>query len=267
LNIDVCHNGLGVEHKMLRVNSAGTILSQCGTTKMHPAGTRSIRIPDIEDENDAMNNILGQYGDLIDERAMKVQESSPDGSVDMRTGWMLWKDTLDEFLYFEEPMRKPIEGSYFAKWNVTPRRGSRKESRSLWIFEKASGKKKFSVTTTAGAKIQPYFDVPSPYDPNLYYFKVQGVLLDGNLVRVWLTRSTVKYLELLLGDLSCDALSAAILDADLIREPHKSSFATAQEIATPVTITVDAYNRLKSSFTPVSDEYLFQQLSIQLGSS
>jgi hypothetical protein len=43
LDIDVAHNGLGVEHKMLKDTRAGTILNRCGTRPMHPAGTRSIR--------------------------------------------------------------------------------------------------------------------------------------------------------------------------------------------------------------------------------
>ena len=44
LKIDINHNGLGVEHKMMRVGGAKSILNECGTTKMHPAGTRSIRV-------------------------------------------------------------------------------------------------------------------------------------------------------------------------------------------------------------------------------
>jgi len=99
-------------------------------------------------------------------------------------GWLLWKDTLEEFLYFEEKMEKPDPDLYYAEWNVTPARGARKPSKSLWVYEKDTGKKKYSVTTTAGAKIQPYFDVPAPNDQHLYHFKVQGVIVDGGLVKV-----------------------------------------------------------------------------------
>lgn len=48
LNIDVNHKGLGVEQKLLRVSGlrGRPIKSACGTTMMHPAATRSIRIDD-----------------------------------------------------------------------------------------------------------------------------------------------------------------------------------------------------------------------------
>ncbi len=267
LNIDICHNGLGVEHKMLRVVSDKTILEECGTTKMHPAGTRSIRIPDEEDADSAMKNILGQYTDIIEERTKKVKENSENDRADMRFGWLLWKETLDEFLYFEEKMEKPNPKNYFARWHETLAAGSRKSSRSLWIFDKSSKRKKYSVTTTAGAKIQPYFDIPSPEDPNLYYFKVQGVHMDGGLVRVWLTKSTAAYLELLVGELSCDALSSAILNAEYHNESCNKDFVLANDRGTSVIITSEAYSRLRSNFKPISDEYLFQQLAMQLGSN
>ena len=45
LNIDVMHEGLGVEHKMLCYRSNTNIAQACGETLMHPAATRSIRAP------------------------------------------------------------------------------------------------------------------------------------------------------------------------------------------------------------------------------
>jgi hypothetical protein len=42
---DVVHNGLGVELKMLCYRSDTEIEQACGETLMHPAATRSIRIP------------------------------------------------------------------------------------------------------------------------------------------------------------------------------------------------------------------------------
>ncbi|MFU8788010.1 MAG: hypothetical protein ACNA7G_03215 [Methylobacter sp.] len=265
LHIDINHNGLGVEHKMLRVTKPGTILEQCGTTKMHPAGTRSIRIPNKSDSNKAMADILKQYGELINSRTKAVIKNSKTNTADMRIGWLLWKDTLEEFLYFEEPMLKPNISDYYAEWSVTPARGARKESRSLWIYENATGKKKYSVTTTAGAKIQPYFDVPAPNDPNLYYFKVQGVNVDGGLIKVWLTRSTAKYLELLLGSLESDELSEVIekFDPSSISTENRSS--TADEIAVSILVREESYKKLKTIFNPISDEYMFQQLAINLG--
>lgn len=266
LHIDINHNGLGVEHKMLRVVRSDSILHECGTSKMHPAGTRSIRIPNEKDPNKAMINILKQYGELIDDRRNAVLKQSQNKKADMRTGWLLWKDTLDEFLYFEEAMEKPEPENYHAEWNITPARGARKESRSLWIYEKRTSKKKYSITTVAGAKIQPYFDIPMPNDKNLYYFKVQGVSIDEGLVKVWLTRSTAKYLELLLGSLESNNLSSAIENlTPLTEKTIKPEIYKPNEIAVPVYITDTAYKKLKELYTPISDEYMFQQLAINLG--
>jgi hypothetical protein len=39
LNIDIMHNNLGVEHKMLCVRSDKLIQELCGTTLMHPASS------------------------------------------------------------------------------------------------------------------------------------------------------------------------------------------------------------------------------------
>lgn len=91
LHIDINHNGLGVEHKMLRVTKSGSILEQCGTTKMHPAGTRSIRLPDEIDPNVVMENILKQYSNLVDDRTNIVIKNSQNSMADMRIGWLLWK--------------------------------------------------------------------------------------------------------------------------------------------------------------------------------
>ncbi|MCP4489515.1 MAG: hypothetical protein GY820_19700 [Gammaproteobacteria bacterium] len=265
LHIDVNHEGIGVEHKMLRVTKSGSILNECGTTKMHPAGTRSIRIPDENDPEKAMRSILGQYNELIDTRSDAVISNSTKNSADMRIGWLLWKETLDEFLYFEEEMKKPNPDNYYAEWNITPARGSRKSSRSLWVYEKDSGKKKYSVTTTAGAKIQPYFDVPAPNNENLYFFKVQGVLVDGGLVKVWLTRSTAKYLELLLGSLDSEILSEAIDSFDSSTSSDLSDSTIAERIAVPVLIKESSYEKLKTLYPPLSDEYMLQQFAIHLG--
>lgn len=265
LNIDVNHDGLGVEHKMLRVTKSGSLLNECGTTKMHPAGTRSIRIPNESDPNKAMVDILNQYNDLIDYRTNAVIANSDKKSADMRIGWLLWKDSLDEFLYFEEEMSKPDPVSFYAEWNVTPARGSRKSSRSLWIYQKDTGKKKYSVTTTAGAKIQPYFDVPAPNDENLYHFIVQGVHVAGGLVKVWLTRSTAKYLELLLGSLDPEVVSQAIDNFDPCKDIDQTGVTVAEMIAVPVLIKESSYEKLKALYTPISDEYLLQQFAIHLG--
>ena len=121
------------------------------------------------------------------------------------------------------------------------------------------------MTTTAGAKIQPYFDVPSPNDKNLYYFKVQGVIQDGGLVQVWITKNTAKYLETVLGTLDEKELSKAILN---IKTPNDKStidsFIMPHDIAIPVLVKKEAYEHLKNSFEYISDEYIFQQFALSL---
>lgn len=265
LNIDINHDGLGVEHKMLRVTKSGSILNECGTTKMHPSGTRSIRIPDCTDPNEAMVNILNQYNDLIETRTRSVLKNTNKTTADMRIGWLLWKDSLDEFLYFEEEMIKPNPCNYYAEWNENPAKGSRKSSKSLWVYEKETGKKKYSVTTKAGAKIQPYFDIPAPNDKNLYHFRVQGVIVDGGLVQVWLTKSTAKYLELLLGSLDTDVLSQAIDEFNLTSESKIGHNSVAETIAVPVLIKEYSYKKLKTLFDSINDEHLIQQFAMIIG--
>ena len=193
LNIDVMHGNLGVKHKMLCYRSRPSIEEACGTTLMHPSATRSIRIASFDaDPNTVMREVLQQYGELIDERRRKVEEQNDTGlPADMRTGWLLWQESLREFLYFEEPMTIPDPEGYYAEWRDSGG-GVRKASRNLWIYERATGRKRYSVTTAAGIKIQPYFDVPPPIDPNLYIWTVIGERIEGGLVRVWLTRRTAR---------------------------------------------------------------------------
>lgn len=260
LSIDVSHKGLGVEHKMLCVRRGTSIKDVCGTSLMHPAATRSIRIPENEeDPNRVSHGILTQYGDLIRQRTEKVAENSADGRADMRTGWLLWKERLDEFIYFEQQMTPPDPAQFYAEWNVTPARGARKATRSLWIYETDTNAKRYSVTTTAGAKIQPYFEVPSPRDPNLYYFKVQGNIVDDNLVEVWITRSTAKFLESRFGILTPNELSLRILEYSPLRvEENAPSYSKASDLAIPIRISIAAYQHLKGSIEYVSDEQLIQ---------
>lgn len=268
LNIDINFKGLGVEHKMMKSNRAGTIRQVCGTTMMHPAGTRSIRIPNEEDPNKAAYAILQQYGDLIDSRSeLVLKESGGAPQADMRTGWLIWKDSLDEFLYFEERMSKPNPEEFYAVWHKTAARGARKASRALWIFEKHTDRKKFSITTDAGAKVQPYFDVPPPDSEFLYYFKVQGQIVDGGLVEVWLSKSTAQYLSMLCGgSLDNDSLSKMIMtfrfDIESLGPPKRSSdFLDPSDIAVPVRLAEEAYLHLKSNIEYLNDEQLFQEFT------
>jgi hypothetical protein len=257
LNIDVAHEGLGVEHKMLCVKSDRPIKENCGTSLMHPAATRSIRIPELKDATRAARNVLGQYVLLINERTAKVRTVA--GKADMRFGWLLWQDNLHEFLYWEEPMTPPNPDDYIAEWKESGG-GTRKKSRNLWVYEKATGKKRFSITTMAGAKIQPYFDVPPPSDPNLYYFRVQGEQFDG-AVRVWIPKILIHFLEKLLGSCDGTVLSEAILKlaSEMPAEKTDGKLVThAIAEAEPILLSPQAYEKLQQFFPGVSDSHRIQ---------
>jgi hypothetical protein len=300
-DIDVMFGHLGVEQKAMCRRSTQPIKDSCGTTLMHPAGTRAIRIPNEEDPTVAARDILRQYGELIGRRRtlvdvmnqfhhgvldraqavaalqaripgtsrMSAENRVPAQAMpvaeqlmepDLRIGWLLWQDTLREFLYFEEPMIAPNPDQYIAKWNVRPGSGSRKGSRNLWIYDEATGEKHFSVTTEAGAKIQPYFRVPGPNDPNLYHFIVQGEEAGNGLIRVWLTQSTANLLKQALGSLDPTDVANAI---EAVRREEKQQEDAGQifgVLAVAVLIPQNAYNHLRSTFDGVSDEHNFKQL-------
>lgn len=255
LQIDVLFNGLGVEHKMLRQSSQVELRSLCGTRLMHPAATRSIRVPD-GDPNDVMRDVLTQYAELIEARRAKVAETSPTGEADLRTGWLLWKTDLSEFLYFEEETLPPDPEDYFAEWRESrSSSGLRKPSRNLWIYEKPTGIKRYSVTTVAGAKIQPYFDVPAPDDPNLYFFRVQGEQIAPGLVRIWVTPSTERELRRLLnGQMTPESLESLIQRAASIGPTEDEIDTSSEDEAFPIVLTQQAYQLLVAYFEGVSDE-------------
>jgi len=263
VKIDIIHDGLGVEQKMLCVRSKKSMKEHCGTTLMHPAATRSIRIPSLDgDPTEIARDVLSQYADLLNQRRQKMSEEFPNTKPDLRTGWLLWQITLIEFMYFEEEMYVPNPDEYWAEWKESGG-GTRKESRTLWVYENDTGKKRYSITTTAGAKIQPYFDVPPPNDPNLYYFKVQGEDIKNGLIRVWLTQTTAKLLEEKIGRLDTDELSSLILEtAQKINETEDGESSKERivklDLARPILITSEAYNKMIESFNGVSDEHRFQ---------
>ena len=262
LNIDVIHQSLGVEHKMLCVRSKKKIKEYCGTTLMHPAATRSIRIPSTEgDPTEAAQDVLNQYAELIDQRREKVAENSPGSEPDMRIAWLLWQESLQEFLYFETEMLKPNPDDYWAEWKESGGGGTRKASKNLWVYEVETGKKRYSITTSAGAKIQPYFDVPPPNDPNLYYFRVQGEEISDSLIRIWITPTTALILENVLGELDTDKLSSEIIKAaQEVREVDEDTNLKVPklDLAKSLLITKDAYLTLTQLFSGVSDEHMMQ---------
>lgn len=263
LYVDVNHNGLGVEFKMLRIAQlrGRPLKTVCGTTLMHPAATRSIRIDDLDlAANDVMVDVLGQYAALIEERTQRVRDHSPDGSADMRLGWLLWEDNLREFLYFEETMSKPNPEEYYAEWNETAARGARKSSKSLWIYEKTMNKKRYSVTTSAGIKIQPYFDVPPPSDPNLAYFCVQSEPIDDDTIILWVAATTASQLKERLGSIEKDVVSNAVFEA--ARKDREDEKFNVDDLCTavPIQISKDAFVLLMSCWEAVSDNHRVQLL-------
>lgn len=268
LQIDIMHGSLGVEQKMLCYRSSVSIADACGRTFMHPSATRSIRVPSSDtDPDEAMQSVLNQYAALIETRRKKVrEESGTDEEPDMRTGWLLWQESLRQFLYFEEEMLPPNPDNYTAKWERRKGGGSRKDSTNLWIYEKDTGRKRYSVTTEAGAKIQPYFDVPPPTDPNLYIFTVIGEVIDTGFVRVWITEITARELRRLLGGLDTETLSSAIIEsADEIVKLEGTEENKVEE-AQSILITFDAYEALQRALPGVSDEHSLQLLAQYLRS-
>jgi hypothetical protein len=261
LHIDIMHNGLGVEHKMLCITPRSTFLEIAGTSLMHPSATRSIRVSSTDiPPNDAMRDVLQQYKELIELRTNTVKRNSGNNMADMRTGWLLWERSLTEFLYFEERMSVPDPDAFYAEWNERGVSGARKGSKNLWIYEADTGKKRYSVTTSAGVKIQPYFDVPPPNDENICYFKVQGEQVGVNEILIWVTSSTARALEDILGGLDPSILSDAIIKAaGYFTENHEDSV-DGSHLATPIVISKVAYGKLVDAWVGVSDEHRAQLL-------
>ncbi|MFO1371617.1 MAG: hypothetical protein U1F42_04235 [Candidatus Competibacteraceae bacterium] len=262
LNIDINYCGLGVEHKLLRVSGLENrpIKSVCGTTMMHPAATRSIRIKDVElPAEDVMHDVFQQYSDLIHTRTEKVLEQTPrNQDPDMRIGWLLWEDSLTEFLYFERRLEAPDPDNYYAEWNITPPKGARKGSKSLWIYERDTNKKRYSVTTSAGIKIQPYFDVPAPSESNLYYFRVQSEFIDYDTVQIWVSATTARAIQRIIGGLGKDVISEAIIRAAKYAAVEETAISDDADLAKPILITRKAFEVFQSAWEGVSDEHRAQ---------
>lgn len=263
LHIDVNYQGLGLEMKLLRIAGlrGRPIKSVCGTTLMHPAATRSIRIDNTSrNATDVMRDVFKQYAELIQERTNRVKKAAPNKTPDMRTGWLIWEDNLTEFLYFEQRMLPPNPEQYTAEWNVTPARGARKASKSLWIYDKDTRQKRYSVTTSAGIKIQPYFDVPPPSEKNLYYFRVQSEPVDATTIRLWISAATARALKKELGSLDSATVSTAILNTiervgKIVQAPEEKD-----GLAVAVDISKEAHMQLLTAWEAVSDEHRAQLL-------
>ncbi len=261
LHIDVMYEGLGVEQKMLCVRPKRSLMEFAGTTQMHPSATRSIRISSTDvSPNVAMRDVLQQYKKLIEDRAKKVKKTSSNKVADMRMGWLLWERSLTEFLYFEERMSAPDPKKFYAEWNERGAEGSRKASKNLWIYETETGKKRYSITTSAGAKIQPYFDVPPPSNKDMFFARVQGEDIGAGNILIWITSSTARELESILGALDPSVISDAILKAALHFTENQRDVVEGSKLAIPIEIRKDAYDKLMETWGGVSDEHRAQLL-------
>lgn len=264
LNIDVVFDCIGIEHKMLRPAGDKPVRNVFGMRLMHPSATRSIRIEDGE-ANEVMRKVLAQYADFIKQRLEFVRQRCSQGEPDLRTGWVLWQSNLKEFVYFEEETLTPSPDDFIAEWHENEGRGARKESRSLWIYQKDTGQKKFSVTTSAGAKIQPYFDVPPASDPNIYHFRVQGEEFKPGLIRMWIPAATARELERLAGGLSTEKLEAIIAHSQAALRESRPTYNINREEASAIVLTKSAYDFLEDLFPgAVSDAHRIQLLLSQL---
>jgi hypothetical protein len=171
---------------------------------------------------------------------------------------------LREFLYFEEETLAPDPSQYVADWRESGG-GLRKASKNLWVYEKETGQKRYSITTAAGAKIQPYFDVPPPTDPNIYIFKVQGEEISPGVVRIWVAAPTARELQRVVGDLSRENLSLVITNAAAEQGDGESPQISMKEEAVGLTMTIESYNLLLAMFPgAVSDEHMAQLLVTRL---
>lgn len=264
LKLDVVHGALGLEHKMLRVLR---VREMYGKRLMHPSLTRSIRISSgTTDPDAAMRSVLQQYSEFLDQRKSYVRKQSNGQEPELRTGWLLWENELRDFLYFEEETVAPDPSDYYAEWHESPGGGGRKGSRNLWIYEHETHIKRFSVTTDAGAKIQPYFDVPLASAPHTYLLTAQGEELGNGQVRIWLGSQTARELRRLAPDLGVDALRVVIESAASRYEPGAPSPATRQQVQ-EIRLPEETYGLLTSVFPGTSDDERVKRLIEYLSDS
>lgn len=128
------------------------------------------------------------------------------------------------------------------------------------MYDRVTKQKRYSITTSAGIKIQPYFDVPPPSDENLYYFRVQSEPVGQDTVLLWVTMATARELEARLGSLGRDAVSTAILDAARREAETSVAVRDEEEPAISIAVSVEAHERLTEVLRGVNDEHRVQLL-------
>jgi hypothetical protein len=250
---------------MMRCSESQPIQEHCGTDMMHPALTRRVSLPENGDANDAMRTVIAGYQKVLDERRTSAVAISDGKPVELRSGWLLYESSLTEFLYWEEPSANLNPKEHRAVWKerVARGEGGRRSNKNLWIYNRATGRKVWSVTGGgSGTKIQPYFTVPAADDENLCYFRVQGEPVGGDSVRVWVTEPTARTLKDILGDLEPRRLSEAILKAAATAPTLAAT--EGHERVHELVILRTAYLALKEKFSGRSDEHCFQLLCKRL---
>jgi hypothetical protein len=154
---DYVHNGVGVEFKLLcRPNPA----QDMGRALMHPSATRTINFDESGSAAAATKAVLEQWGAQIERFCERIASTSEAGTYEARWGVLLWAPDHSQFLYFEESLTKPNPRDFEGRWVDGSHRN--KPTRNLHIFERETQKKRYSCTLPRnGAKLQPYFDVPT----------------------------------------------------------------------------------------------------------
>jgi hypothetical protein len=199
---DYCHAGLGVEMKLLKRRSP---LKDQGRTLMHPSATRALKFNPSAGAEACKNAVLEQFGGLMREFRGRVGATCTDADADIRWGVLLWGESLEDFLYFEEPMIEPNPDNFYAEFVAGTHRGAAREN--LYIFERETGVKRYSVTMPdKGAKLQPYFDIPRVGD-GAYAFRVP----DDGRRPLWLKQETLDALHSALEHGNIDELIMTLL--------------------------------------------------------
>ena len=136
--------------------------------------------------------------------------------------------------------------------------GVRKSSKSLWIYERKTGKKRYSVTTSAGIKIQPYFDVPVPSDPSLFYFRAQSEQIDSDTILLWVAHSTANALRAKIGALTKENVSKTVVNLASALKGNPAVATVDADMAVPIPISPEARAVLFTTFEGISDEHRAQ---------
>ena len=199
---DVIHGGLGIEFKLLKRTDP---FEDPGRSLMHPAATRRITYDPRKPAGHCKDRILEQWTAAIREFEDRVRKTSARRRTDIRWGILLWAPALTKFLYFEEQMERVDPADYYAEWVHTRHRG--RPTRNLHIFERRTRKKRFSVTSPEkGAKIHPYFDIPSG-DQGVHRFQIE----EKDERPIWVSPSTLQTFDRVRGTADPDSFLLRLL--------------------------------------------------------